>query len=179
MPLGQALGRQQAVVQHMRAAAPRRGGRRPRDRASLPGLGHHQGCVRVPGADGGALRRNAPDDVGRNGPGRGRLDHPRRAHEGVAGSPRPALGAGARDLARRTETEQWHRPGVPQSARETTSQHDAIEIDQGTRHRRRAHGFRSSFRDWPAEQTNTRRDVVEAALAHTVRNPTEGGLRPQ
>ena len=37
-------------------AAPRRGGRRPRDRASLPGLGHHQGCVRVPGADGGALR---------------------------------------------------------------------------------------------------------------------------
>ena len=119
-------------------AAPRRGGRRPRDRASLPGLGHHQGCVRVPGADGGALRRNAPDDVGRNGPGRGRLDHPRRAHEGVAGSPRPALGAGARDPARRTETEQWHRPGVPQSARETTSQDDAIEIDQGTRHRRRA-----------------------------------------
>ena len=35
------------------------------------------------------------------------------------------------------------------------------------------HGFRSSFRDWAAEQTNTPREVVEAALAHTAQNPTE------
>ena len=35
------------------------------------------------------------------------------------------------------------------------------------------HGFRSSFRDWAAERTNTLREVVEAALAHTVQNPTE------
>ena len=35
------------------------------------------------------------------------------------------------------------------------------------------HGFRSSFRDWAAEQTNTPREVVQAALAHTVQNPTE------
>ena len=35
------------------------------------------------------------------------------------------------------------------------------------------HGFRSSFRDWAAEQTSTPREVAEAALAHTVRNPTE------
>ena len=35
------------------------------------------------------------------------------------------------------------------------------------------HGFRSSFRDWAAEHTNTPREVVEAALAHAVRNPTE------
>ena len=35
------------------------------------------------------------------------------------------------------------------------------------------HGFRSSFRDWAAERTNAPRDVVEAALAHTVQNPTE------
>ena len=33
--------------------------------------------------------------------------------------------------------------------------------------------FRSSFRDWAAERTNTPREVVEAALAHTVQNPTE------
>ena len=63
---GQALGRQQAVVQHMRGrgAAPRRGGGRPRDGVSLPGRGHHQAGVRVPGGDGGADRRNAPGDVG-------------------------------------------------------------------------------------------------------------------
>ena len=35
------------------------------------------------------------------------------------------------------------------------------------------HGFRSSFWDWTAERTNTPREVVEVALAHTVQNPTE------
>ena len=35
------------------------------------------------------------------------------------------------------------------------------------------HGFRSSFRDWAAEQTNHPREVIEAALAHTVRNKVE------
>ena len=35
------------------------------------------------------------------------------------------------------------------------------------------HGFRSSFRDWAAERTSTPREVVEAALAHRVQNPTE------
>ena len=35
------------------------------------------------------------------------------------------------------------------------------------------HGFRSSFRDWAAERTNTPCEVVEAALAHMVQNPTE------
>jgi integrase len=36
-----------------------------------------------------------------------------------------------------------------------------------------AHGFRSSFRDWAAEKTSTPRAVVEAALAHVVKNKTE------
>ncbi|MCY4564109.1 MAG: integrase arm-type DNA-binding domain-containing protein [Gammaproteobacteria bacterium] len=35
------------------------------------------------------------------------------------------------------------------------------------------HGFRSSFRDWGAEKTNTPREVMEAALAHVVRNQVE------
>ncbi len=35
------------------------------------------------------------------------------------------------------------------------------------------HGFRSSFRDWAAECTNAPRDVMEAALAHTVRDKVE------
>ena len=35
------------------------------------------------------------------------------------------------------------------------------------------HGFRSSFRDWAAEDTNHPREVVEAALAHVVGNRTE------
>ena len=35
------------------------------------------------------------------------------------------------------------------------------------------HGFRSSFRDWAAEETNHPREVVEAALAHTVKDKVE------
>ena len=35
------------------------------------------------------------------------------------------------------------------------------------------HGFRSSFRDWAAEETEYRREVIEAALAHIVGNKVE------
>lgn len=35
------------------------------------------------------------------------------------------------------------------------------------------HGFRSTFRDWCAEQTNFPREVCEAALAHSLQNDTE------
>ena len=39
------------------------------------------------------------------------------------------------------------------------------------------HGFRSSFRDWAAEETNHPQKIVEAALAHKVRNPVEAAYR--
>ena len=35
------------------------------------------------------------------------------------------------------------------------------------------HGFRSTFRDWAAEETNHPREVIEAALAHVVHNQVE------
>ena len=35
------------------------------------------------------------------------------------------------------------------------------------------HGFRSSFRDWAAECTDTPHAVMESALAHVVRNKAE------
>ena len=35
------------------------------------------------------------------------------------------------------------------------------------------HGFRSTFRDWAAETTEHRREVIEAALAHVVRDKVE------
>jgi integrase len=40
-----------------------------------------------------------------------------------------------------------------------------------------AHGFRSSFRDWAAEQTNFPRDVAEQALAHAISDKTEAAYR--
>lgn len=39
------------------------------------------------------------------------------------------------------------------------------------------HGFRSTFRDWTAEQTSYPREVCEMALAHTIGNATEAAYR--
>lgn len=40
-----------------------------------------------------------------------------------------------------------------------------------------AHGFRSTFRDWAAEQTNFSREAAEAALAHVIADRTEAAYR--
>jgi integrase len=40
-----------------------------------------------------------------------------------------------------------------------------------------AHGFRSGFRDWAAEQTHFAREVCEMALAHSVEDKTEAAYR--
>ena len=39
------------------------------------------------------------------------------------------------------------------------------------------HGFRSSFRDWAAEQSSYPNHVVEMALAHTIGNKVEAAYR--
>lgn len=39
------------------------------------------------------------------------------------------------------------------------------------------HGFRSTFRDWAAEMTNTQNHVVEMALQHTIGNQVEASYR--
>jgi len=39
------------------------------------------------------------------------------------------------------------------------------------------HGFRSSFRDWAADQTAFSREVAEACLAHTLKDRTEAAYR--
>jgi integrase len=41
----------------------------------------------------------------------------------------------------------------------------------------RPHGFRSSFRDWTAEATNTRRDVAETCLGHSTGGKVERAYR--
>ena len=40
-----------------------------------------------------------------------------------------------------------------------------------------AHGFRSTFRDWAAEQTSFPREVCEQALAHTLSSQVEAAYR--
>ena len=39
------------------------------------------------------------------------------------------------------------------------------------------HGFRSTFRDWAGETTEYPREIIEAALAHTVGNAVERAYR--
>ncbi len=39
------------------------------------------------------------------------------------------------------------------------------------------HGFRSTFRDWVAEQTNYQRELAEAALAHILGDKTEAAYQ--
>lgn len=39
------------------------------------------------------------------------------------------------------------------------------------------HGFRSTFRDWTAETTNTPHEVAEMALAHAIGDKTEAAYR--
>jgi integrase len=43
--------------------------------------------------------------------------------------------------------------------------------------KRTHHGFRSSFRDWAAEETHFPGEVVEMALAHAVPSKTEAAYR--
>jgi integrase len=39
------------------------------------------------------------------------------------------------------------------------------------------HGFRSTFRDWVAEETDFARELAEQSLAHTVGNAVERAYR--
>jgi integrase len=50
-------------------------------------------------------------------------------------------------------------------------------LDDMNRAKLTVHGFRSTFRDWAAEQTNFPREIAEAALAHTLKDKTEAAYQ--
>jgi integrase len=52
-----------------------------------------------------------------------------------------------------------------------------LEILRGMEIPATVHGFRSTFRDWIAEETHYPREVAEAALAHTLENKVEAAYR--
>ena len=52
-----------------------------------------------------------------------------------------------------------------------------LELLRGMRSGLTVHGFRSAFRDWAAETTNTPNHVVEMALAHTIGDKVEKAYR--
>jgi len=82
--------------------------------------------------------------------------------------------AGSGDPRRGAHARQRQSAGVPDAEREGGLGVDAAQ-DASKQHRIAAvaHGFRSSFRDWAAEETDHPREVIEAALAHVVQNKVE------
>ncbi|MBB5987843.1 tyrosine-type recombinase/integrase [Sphingobium lignivorans] len=52
-----------------------------------------------------------------------------------------------------------------------------LELVRGMGVAATVHGFRSSFRDWAAEETDVAREIAEAALAHTLENKVEAAYR--
>jgi integrase len=52
-----------------------------------------------------------------------------------------------------------------------------LELVRGMDYPTTVHGFRSSFRDWVADETDAPREVAEAALAHTLENKVEAAYR--
>jgi integrase len=64
------------------------------------------------------------------------------------------------------------RPGRPLSENTFTSLVKDIGYANIT-----VHGFRSTFRDWAAEQTSHPHDVVEMALAHKIKNKVEAAYK--
>ena len=57
------------------------------------------------------------------------------------------------------------------------SQMAMLQLLRGLRPGLSVHGFRSTFRDWCAEQTNYPSEVAEMALAHTVSDKVERAYR--
>ena len=171
--LGQALGRQQAVVQHMRA---------------LPHGAVADALATVRASQAAVTTKDAFEFLV--------LTAARSGEVRLATWDEMDLDAGVWTIpAVRMKAKRDHR--VPLSGRVLAILHDARRRSDGTGLVFRSlrgkplsnttlskltkelgiaavpHGFRSSFRDWAAERTNTPREVVEAALAHTVQNPTE------
>ena len=52
-----------------------------------------------------------------------------------------------------------------------------LELLRGLRPGLTVHGFRSTFRDWAAEETEFPSEVVEMALAHTIESEVERAYR--
>jgi integrase len=52
-----------------------------------------------------------------------------------------------------------------------------LKLLRGMRPGLTTHGFRSSFRDWAGDRTHHAHDVIEAALAHAVKDATERAYR--
>ena len=81
-----------------------------------------------------------------------------------------------RDLATERASDKWVFPGG-KAGKPLSNMAFLILIARMGRKGITAHGFRTSFRVWSAEQTAFPNEVCEAALAHTIKNAAEAAYR--
>ena len=175
--IGPVLGAQGNTVRHMRALLHGEVAAGAPDGAGVERAAGGEAGVRVPGPDGDTLRRGPWGALDGDRPGREDVDHPGPTHEGESGAPvrcadeRWEILKQARALDRVSPSffRAWAEKPLGNTA--------MSELLRALRIAAVPHGFRSSFRDWAAEETDHPREVAEAALAHKVRNPIEGSHR--
>ena len=122
-----------------------------------------------------AFRRIAASDAGRIRHGRRPVPRLGRADEGEARAPRPAVRALEIVDAARALCE-GNRLVFPMRSGRPIGMSTLPKMLQNHRIPAVPHGFRSSFRDWAAEETDHPREVIEAALAHVVQNKVEAAI---
>ena len=173
--IGPILGPQQDLVRHMRALPHRDVAAVVGDGAGVGRGSRGQAGVRVPRADRREIRRGTWGTVGRDRHDGPRVDRPGHADEGEARAWGAAGPAASNRFSMRRETLSNGQTRSCSQARRGKRFNDmalsgllrTLEVPAVP------HGFRSTFRDWAAEETNHPREVVEAALAHVVQNKVE------
>ena len=102
------------------------------------------------------------------------MDYPGRQNESGQGTPRAAQQTGSGDAGRRPDDKRRRRAVFP-APRSGKAMTDMTLTALLRRFSIPAvpHGFRSSFRNWAAEQSGASWAVCESALAHNVGNSTE------
>ena len=106
---------------------------------------------------------------------------PARRKKAIRREPGPAVCLCPGDSGRGTNAGEGKRVRIctSQSVLQAEPRGEATAPDVIRKHLIAAvlNGFRSSFRDWAAEETNHPREVIEAALAHVVQNRVEAAYR--
>ena len=90
----------------------------------------------------------------------------------------PFLPPGERDPGEGTHAGSWSRPvDLRPKGRKPLGSGRLRKLLRWNKIAAVPHGFRSSFRDWAAEETDHPREVVVEALAHVVKNKVEAAYR--
>ncbi len=172
--IGPVLGAQQDVTEHRQAVPHREAGaviRRVRASAALPGVKLALEFLVLTAARWGEVRWAEWEEIDRNGkvwtvPAR-RMKTNRRHRVPLCGRALEILDTAEIQEGGVGPLVFTHRGGKPL--------HDSV-LRRLLRELGIAavpHGFRSTFRDWAGEETDHPREVIEAALAHVVRNRVE------